>query len=149
VHVALLVLPILKIRNGGWIDFDAGRPATEPLSSRSPTPRAGVVNLRCMLYGLAGKPIPPRYAGSCLAQQPPRLQALYNIRDVQTTFTARTAVPSDSVHSAGSMSGMTMPLGGHPERSPTFAWLARIFGSPQQRPTPTPNRLFATFDAKE
>jgi len=87
VHVALLVLPILESRNGGWIDFDAGRPATEPPGSGSPTPRAGVVNLRCMLYGLVGKPIPPRYAGSCLAQQPRRLEALYNIRDVRSTLT--------------------------------------------------------------
>ena len=88
VHIALLALPILESRNGGWIDFDAGRPRTEPLFNRPATPRANVFNLRCLLYRLPGKPLSAIARGPCYAPQPRRLGALYNLRDVRTTFAA-------------------------------------------------------------
>jgi len=86
VHIALAVLPILEARNGAWIDFDAGRPATEPLFNRPQAPRTGVFNLRCLLYRLPGKSLPQLHQGPCMAPQPSRPTALYNIRDVRTAF---------------------------------------------------------------
>jgi len=112
VHVALAVLPILESRNGGWIDFVAGR-REDPYLNVGTQQRANVFNLRCLLHKLPGKPLPgspvtvgphhdPRYAPGeagfttwpCNLAQPSRLGALYNIADVRTTFVAAApAVP--------------------------------------------------------
>jgi len=58
VRIAMQVLPILVRRNGGWIDF-SGR-ARNPLVNTPGSNRGSGVNLQCLLYGLAGKPIPQK-----------------------------------------------------------------------------------------
>ena len=129
VHIALLVLPILESRNGGWIDFDADRPFSEPLVNQPLGQRANVFNLRCLLYQLPGKPLPPLRRGPCLAQQPRRLAALYNIRDISTTFDAAGAAdrpppvgpisgPSDSVPRVRELLGFELEATPAPEPEP-------------------------------
>jgi len=86
VHIAIAVMRVLVQRNGGWIDFDIHRPPSEPATSRAQFPRTDVYDLQCLIYRLPGKPLTGAYVGMCRGEQPRRLEALWNVRDVTTTF---------------------------------------------------------------
>jgi len=97
-HIALTVLPIPERRDGDWIDYDVGRPFAEHPSSSHPTPRSGVFNLGCLIYRLPGKPLGLMQQGSCFTSQPSRLEALYNLRELETTYrvTPRAMAPQSA-----------------------------------------------------
>lgn len=98
VNIALEVLPILESRNGGWIDFVQGR-REDPYLNRPWEPRADVFNLRCLLHQLPGKPLSRIDAAPCNWEQPHRLEALYNIADVRTTFAGAPSAPAPAAPS--------------------------------------------------
>jgi hypothetical protein len=159
VRIALQVLPIIESRNGGWIDFDAGRPLSEPPILGPQNQRRNVFNLRCLLYRLPGKPLPRLYRGPCFAAQPKRLAALYNIRDVSTTYDAAARLPAP-------VGGPGLPYGDgpHPGRptpdtpagyldyeAPTETYGMELEAEPVPEPGPFSFALFevfATFDIK-
>ena len=156
VRIALQVLPIIESRNGGWIDFDAGRPLSEPPLNVPQGQRRNVFNLRCLLYRLPGKPLPPLYRGPCFAAQPRRLAALYNIRDVSTTFDLAAGLPPPG-------SGPGLPYGEGPYGHSPVMDRPRYPAPPMEtygidleaEPVPEPEPfsyalfdVFATFDIK-
>jgi len=175
VHVALQVLPILEGRNGGWIDFRPGRREDPYLNVGTPQ-RSNVYNLRCLLYKLAGKPLPgspvtvgphydPRYAPGeagyttwpCNLTPPSRLEALYNIADVSTTFAAvPAAAPPHGLGFRGLGPRPPGPMPDQPGSDAPPSWLPpELYGLQLEDELPPPEpfsfslfELFQTHDIK-
>lgn len=89
-HIASLVLRVLTPRSGGWVQFDT-RYTLDPLASIPYRVGDTVANLQCLLYRLAGKPLPRVYDGACL-ELPPRVESIYQLKRLRTTFAPQAAV---------------------------------------------------------
>lgn len=105
VQIAMQVMPILRARNGGWIDF-SGR-AYNPLVNTPGSNRGRGSNLQCLLYKLPGKPLSATY-NPCNAT-PARPSRTYSIRDVATTFDSSDVVQADQYPGGAPWSSTPFP----------------------------------------
>ena len=139
VRIAVMVLEVLLRRNQGWIDFGS---------------RSGPADLRCLLYRLVGKPLPPVH--DFCRPPAPRVRG-YDVNRVQTTFDPNVVGPPRPPGGSGPLAYLpaTVPdgPGGERPRGPRPA----VTGSTFERvPFPVPDpfihgvlRLVSVHDIKE